>query len=139
MTKTRSGTASKPSYSRNVMPGNFSSKTHNNGRGDDRKTLRLHNKAGKSHGDLGATKFKQTSHAQHQHDPTVIVAPPPKKEIVLNRQETRFTLPDSPSNGAIRMSQIRRASATQALVLRELETELQCRSGHESPRVEMLN
>ena len=27
----------------------------------------------------------------------------------------------------------------QALVLRELETELQCRSGHESPRVEMLN
>jgi len=69
---------------------------------------------------------------------TTIVAPPPKAEIVLARHETRFTLPDSPQNSAIRLSQLRRTQVAQSLVFHELKTELKCRQGAVSPRVEML-
>ena len=69
---------------------------------------------------------------------TVIHAPPPKPTIQLATDELRFTLPNTPTNCDIRIQQIKRASATSAVLMRELENELKCRSGTQSDRVQVL-
>jgi hypothetical protein len=70
---------------------------------------------------------------------TVIHAPPPKPTIQLATDELRFTLPNTPTNCGIRIQQIKRASATSAVLMRELENELKCRSGTQSDRVQVLD
>jgi hypothetical protein len=132
MTKSRSSSrASKPSFTRNIIHGTNASKSGAVSRSlpDSRKSSRRINNATSD-----GRSLKQLNHNYN----TTIVAPPPKKEIVLARNETRFTLPDSPQNSAIRLSQLRRTQVAQSLLFHELKTELKCRQGAVSPRVEML-
>lgn len=135
MTKTRSGTQkTKPSgsFTRNVIHGNMTGKSGS----------QYNDKHSGRHTQAPPPKFRPSSRAKQisgDDITTIVHAPPPKPQIHLNSHETRFTLPDSPKNAAIRESQIRRASLGHQVVLRELNVELQARSGAMSPRVEMLS
>lgn len=132
MTKTRSGSQNqKPSFTRNVIHGNATGKSGN----------MYNDKRSSRHVPAPPHKHRPSSRAKQisgDDIATIVYAPPPKAQIQLNSHETRFTLPDSPKNSTIRESQIRRASLGHQVVLRELNVELQARSGSQSPRVEML-
>jgi len=139
MTKTRNGSSSNfhGSKNRNVIHGTAMGKSGRVGRGDSRNSKHLDGKGGPDSKSMRGQAQVSLQHKNFHRD-TTIVAPPPKPVVVLATSEKRFTIPDSPQNSAIRQSQLRRTSATQALVLRELEMELQCRAGQPSPRITEL-
>ena len=99
MTRSSNNATSKPSYTRNVMHGNNVNK-HGAAARQGNQTRNFQNTKMINTGEKPQKKKRGPAESDQ-----IIIAPPPQRPAAC--PEMRFTLPDSPENVDIRISQVR--------------------------------